>query len=306
MNPELLVHSDRRIVLAESLPGGEFTKVRRGAYYPTQAWQMLDDDARHALLVHASVPVWHDHLVVSHRSAAALWGLPVIGGWPRGVEVTVPDRTRTSQGGLVVHRTATMPDWVERDGVRLTSPLRTVIDLARLLPIPYSLAAADHAVRHGLTTSSALLHSARALAPGARGRTKARTVAQLADPRAESPLESLSRGVMFMSLLPRPDLQVRVYDADGEFLGRTDFGWPGLLGECDGAMKYGADCSDGDPSRAVWREKRREDRLREVCDMTRWDWDDAFRNNGARLLHKLHAKGIRPAPDSRDTWLPAR
>lgn len=57
----------------------------------------------------------------------------------------------------------------------------------------------------------------------------ARLVAALADGRSESVLESLSRAVMFEQGFPKPELQVRLVDSDGEF-GRGDFGWPGLIG----------------------------------------------------------------------------
>jgi hypothetical protein len=61
-----------------------------------------------------------------------------------------------------------------------------------------------------------------------------------------------------------------VYDADGMLVGITDFAWPEhkMLGEMDGKVKYGALLRPGEtPTDAVFREKRREDRLREV---TRW------------------------------------
>ena len=48
----------------------------------------------------------------------------------------------------------------------------------------------------------------------------------------------------------------------------------------------------------LWREKRREDRLRRRARVTRWLWNDAMR--GARLLVRLGEVGIRPTP--RSTW----
>ncbi|GAB3582402.1 hypothetical protein [Calidifontibacter terrae] len=305
MNPELILFTDRRLREVGGLTTKGYTKIRRGAYYPTPQWVQCQRDQKHALLIHASGPAWQDQLVVSHRSAAALWGIPIVGPMPKGVEVTAPAPTRTTQGALVVHRAGEMPESVELNGFRVTSPLRTVLDLARTLPIPYALAAADHAVRNRTFTATEMFRVAQDLRPGARGRTMARTIACLADPRAESPLESLSRGVMFMNLLPKPDLQVITLGPNDEFLGRSDFGWPGVLGECDGAMKYGADLAeDGDPSKAVWQEKQREDRLREVSMVARWGWNAAYQQHGSEMLRILHAKGIRPSPSRRDNWLP--
>jgi hypothetical protein len=65
-------------------------------------------------------------------------------------------------------------------------------------------------------------------------------------------------------------------------------------------LKYGADLSDGDPSGAVWREKRREDRMRRLRDVARWSWSDAHRTGPLCAL--LSEKGLpRTGPD---TWFP--
>jgi hypothetical protein len=58
-----------------------------------------------------------------------------------------------------------------------------------------------------------------------------------------------------------------VRDADGVLLGTTDMAWPErrLLGEFDGRAKYGRLLRPGEsPGDAVFREKKREDRIREV------------------------------------------
>jgi hypothetical protein len=123
----------------------------------------------------------------------------------------------------------------------------------------------------------------------------------LADGRAESPLESLSRTRMFQLSLPMPDLQARFFDGDG-FIGRTDFHWPalGLVGESDGDVKYAV--AEGDSGQevvdALLQEKQREKRLRrhpDVDDVARWGWDDALPPGN---LHAVLAKyGLRPVLD---------
>jgi len=69
--------------------------------------------------------------VLSHRSAARLWSiLPPVSEW---VDVTRPDR-RIRRDGIVGHRKAVPVD--ERDvidGIPVTSPFRTVFDLAAVL-----------------------------------------------------------------------------------------------------------------------------------------------------------------------------
>jgi very-short-patch-repair endonuclease len=66
--------------------------------------------------------------VLSHRSAAVLWGMIAPAGGP--VDVTVR-RTGRSRAGLRVHRTAVLDDRAigRRDGLAVTSPERTLLDL---------------------------------------------------------------------------------------------------------------------------------------------------------------------------------
>jgi hypothetical protein len=143
--------------------------------------------------VHASVRLWPVPAgPVSHWSAAALWGLPIVGPWPRRVHVTVDGPHRRSQHCVQVHKRAVLPATRRVGEVEVTEPTRTVIDLARSVQhLRTVLPAADQALRHHLTTSSELIEAADALRPGSRGRRMARLVARLADGRAESVLESL-------------------------------------------------------------------------------------------------------------------
>lgn len=129
----------------------------------------------------------------------------------------------------------------------------------------------------------------------------AELVACLADGCAESPLESLSRTRMFQLGLPMPEQQVEFYDASG-FIGRVDFYWPqlGIIGEADGRLKFHvAEGLTGDAAEeAVWRAKRRDDRLRrhsEVRDVGHWDWGEAL--DSARFAAVTGNLGVRPVRD---------
>lgn len=62
---------------------------------------------------------------------------------------------------------------------------------------------------------------------GRRGIVHVRELIPLADPRAESPMESEARSVMIDGGLPTPELQFEVIDRDGR-LWRLDFAWPDL------------------------------------------------------------------------------
>jgi len=71
---------------------------------------------------------------LSHRSAARLWGLI-----PRGdewVEVTSPPPSRARRRGIVCHEGVVAADErLEVDGIPVTSPFRTVFDLAAVLKL---------------------------------------------------------------------------------------------------------------------------------------------------------------------------
>ena len=91
--------------------------------------------------------------------------------------------------------------------------------------------------------------------------------------------------------LPQPELQVPFADAAGP-IGRVDFYWKAhrTVGESDGRMKY-------DQPQALWHEKRREDRLRELgLQVVRWSHRDITQNPRAvydRLMAAFR-RGDRP------------
>lgn len=284
-------------------PGrGGWHHVRHGAWVAESSWRALGPEQRHAALVHATDHACRTpgrHVFFALEAAAAVWGLPVIGPWPRHVTVLATRPTQRSSRVVRVHVGVPDPGRVVH-GVRVTSVVRTVVDLARTRSFESGLAAADHALRHGLVDPDGLRAEAAGVPARVRGRPQALLVAELADARSMSPGESLSRARMFTLRLPRPALQVPVYDTDG-LVGVADFGWHGVVGEFDGRRKYavpdGADARVAE--RALWAEKLREDRLRRRCRVARWVWRDAVED--WRLARILGEVGIRPVP--RPCWV---
>jgi very-short-patch-repair endonuclease len=79
----------------------------------------------------AAVLACGEEALLSHRSAARLWNLmPTASEWP---DVTCPER-RIRRDGIVSHR-GSMPadERMVEDGIPVTSPFRTVFDLAAVL-----------------------------------------------------------------------------------------------------------------------------------------------------------------------------
>jgi very-short-patch-repair endonuclease len=84
----------------------------------------------HARLVAALLTCGPDAFL-SHRTAAAVWGLHEVN--PRHIDVTVSGENPPIRSGLVMHRTARSPDRADvlmRNGLRVSSVSRLLIELA--------------------------------------------------------------------------------------------------------------------------------------------------------------------------------
>jgi very-short-patch-repair endonuclease len=83
----------------------------------------------------AAVLAIGDPAVVSHRSAAAVWGMLQPHSGP--ISVTVPgDGGRRKRRGITIHRSSTLIAGVttRRNGIAVTKPARTLRDLHRTVP----------------------------------------------------------------------------------------------------------------------------------------------------------------------------
>src|SRR5262249_6994019 len=158
---------------------------------------------------------------LSHRSAAALHGLPVVGVATPVAEVTVPGAAARRRRDMVVHGRPLPAKHVEvLDRLRVTTVVRTAVDLARVLPFPAAVAVVDAALREAVAPELLSSLVAHEVGPFSR---RARRVVAFADGRAESPGESLSRVAIADHGLPEPDLQVPIDDGRGTTVGRVDF-----------------------------------------------------------------------------------
>jgi very-short-patch-repair endonuclease len=154
--------------------------------------------------------------VVSHVSAARLLGLDVVAP-DRATHVTVPVHRNRRRTEAVTHWIDLRPRDIV-DGV--TSPLRTTLDCARVLSFAQALAVADSALRLHLVRPIELLTSAAGLV-GA-GRRRVLRVAQAADGRSASGLESVLRATMLQARIRSFTPQVSI--ADDSFSARVDLG----------------------------------------------------------------------------------
>ncbi|GAB4099991.1 DUF559 domain-containing protein [Sinomonas halotolerans] len=123
------------------------------------------------------------------RSAALAHGLGIL-HQPPAVELAVPRgrRVRRIPGTAIATRLLPPADLVGVGAVRATSPVRTVLDCAAMLPFAEGLAIADSALRQGLANREELEAGAGQWV----GRNKAalRRVLRHMDPRAANAFES--------------------------------------------------------------------------------------------------------------------
>ena len=260
---------------------GQATRLRRGVLTTAERWATLDPDEKYLDRIRAVVETRKHDPVISHQSAAALWGIPLGGARPSAVHVLArPTSHARSKNGVRVHRTEF--EWdeiVEIDGVLVTGPARTLIDLARTVTFGDAVVALDHALNPDRTDPRVLVYAdelseALAQVGSARGLARAQRAIDFARPNAANPGESLSRVAIFELGFPDPELQCRHPNPRGGWY-FTDFEWPRfrLIGEFDGKGKYLKDeyLRGRAPGDVVYAEKVREDHLRaEGFRVVRW------------------------------------
>lgn len=184
---------------------------------------------------------WHQSLhaavlaaegVVSHRAAAELWGLIKPAGY---VELSCRyEHNPRMRPPAIVHRIRDLHPRlaVEREGMAVTDPARTMIDLGLVLP---TWAVGD-ALSRGLTTKLFSLSEVTQLrdALGRPGRTGAGIVRRIIEERLltadseESLLEARFVDLTRRHDLARPTFQHEVWHS-GRFVARVDASYPDLL-----------------------------------------------------------------------------
>lgn len=240
-----------RAQIAAAVSEGVLHRVRQGLYTAASSSSSIDAHVLSGL---------SDKAVLSHQSAAQVHGLWI----PRRdglVHVTVPGEAERQNSGLRIHGSRLPASMVLTvDGVRVTSPARTAIDLARGRALDDAVVAMDGAAVHLVggesrrkeirsgTVDASLVDRAHLDLwaafmtvwswPGTRVVRQALT---LVDIRSESPAESRSRVWVLEAGLPAPEVGGEVVGATGRhYFGDLVWRKHRVIGEVDGLGKYGA------------------------------------------------------------------
>jgi hypothetical protein len=174
--------------------------------------------------------LWSDGLV-SHATAAELWGLE--GVKTDEVHVTVPAARRLRSGPVLVHRTNQLiaADAGTRGPIRVTSALRTVIDLAGVVVPEVLEIAIESALRRRLFSIGQLEWRADALS--GTGRPGSASLRSLLAQRnlgvTDSGWEVRTAQLLVAAGFPEPTRQHPIRDRTGKEIARADLAYPGAM-----------------------------------------------------------------------------
>jgi hypothetical protein len=162
----------------------------------------------------------------SHRTAAAvhrIWSSEV-------VEVTVTRERAPELTGVKVHRIADLSTrWITQiDGVPVTTPARTLVDLGAVLPLGSVSLALDRAIGRQLVSLTEVRAALDAVAR--QGRAGAGIIRPLLEERRGATTVSVLQARMATLVrrygLAEPVPEYTVLDEHGQFVGRVDFAYP--------------------------------------------------------------------------------
>jgi very-short-patch-repair endonuclease len=292
---ELLSAGFHSRAITHLVHGGDLVRARRGCYVRGSWWAGLKPGTRSRHLIHAhahgTLTTSAGSFVYSHTSGARLRRLRL---W------NVDDRIHLTQlispsgishgSDVVAHTRGLRPGEVSFvEGLPCTSLERTVVDCCLMFNLRQSLILTDHACRLGADLQ--VLRTRCAELTGRNGVVAFRSALELADPRSESPGESLTRELLHRLKIEPPEPQYVVHTPLGEH--RLDFAWRKrkVALEFDGKSKY----FDYQPTGEVlFAERRREKALIEQgWIVVRIEWKDLF--NEAEFKYRvLRALGRGP------------
>lgn len=172
---------------------------------------------------------WRPDGALTAETAAYLLGLE--DREPTKVDLLLEGSPKSPAPWLKIHSTIDLPDAdrLERGVLRITTPERTLIEIAAHVPVFKLETYIDATLRLGLTSLERL--RARTLSLRTPGRSNSAVLSDLVAERsgdtrpAESALETLLNSLTKVGDLPRPVKQFVVTD-QGEFVARVDFAYP--------------------------------------------------------------------------------
>lgn len=156
--------------------------------------------------------------LLSHRSAAGVWGL--LHAAPGDVDVTVRGRSGRSRPGIRIHRPTADVEGTRREGIPITTPARTIVDLAAVESERVLERALNEALVQRVTTTREIDSLTRR--SSCHGKSKlTRVLEATTNPqRTRSEAEQRTRELIERAGLPRPQTNQRLHGFEVDFLWR--------------------------------------------------------------------------------------
>ena len=238
---------DTRKCSHESFPDGEVVELEPSVWFPAATWRELRYQERQWLRVEAAAMVSNAAVLVG-RSAARKLGMWVISRGGEPVEVALPSRSVSqsrAQSGRYAFRFSKLryDEQLVYEGHRVTTPVRTFIDIARHHGFIEGLIAADYLLRRGIERAE-IEKEIRKMGR-AKGIGVARKCLEHAIPNSDSGYESLARGLLIEAGIGPVVAQAQIERYFADLLVQ---GW--LIIEIDGQIKY-----ERDDAGEVWKKE---------------------------------------------------
>ncbi|MDQ3616372.1 MAG: type IV toxin-antitoxin system AbiEi family antitoxin domain-containing protein [Actinomycetota bacterium] len=271
-------------------------RIRAGSYTFPDLWPSHEQE-RQRIRGRCVMRKLGASVALSHTSAAVQHDMRLWRTDLNTIHVTRLDGgSGRTEAGVHHHEGLTQRgDLTEVDGMSAMRPARAALEAASLAPTEAGLVILDSALHLRLCTRDEL-STRHAMMENWPGMQRLQITVRMADEGGQSVGETRTRYLCHTQGLPAPETQWEVRDATGRVVGISDFAWPEhqLLGEFDGRVKYGRLLRDDEePGDAVFREKRREDILRESTGwrMVRLIWSDLSvpMHTAARIRQMLRA-----------------
>jgi len=258
-------HDDAYIAMM--MRSGAWHRVRCGAFMARDRWETLGEVDRHRVRARAVLSKARCEGVLSHVSALAEFGVPFWDLTLSDVHLTRFDqRGGRRAAGVCQHRGRLfVGDVTSRNGVLMTSPVRTALDVMSWADSEHGFIVGCSLVRAGHCSVEQLRH-AYASADARAYSIATRVVLAAIDPRLESVGEMRTYFQCRRQGLPVPIPQYEIRE-HGRLVARLDLAWPEhrVWLEFDGRSKYVDHLRAGESvTDAVLREKRREDDVRRI------------------------------------------
>ena len=207
-------------VPARRLRNSGFRRLARGVYATADTPDSIDLNCRAALLC---MP---EGSVISHWSALALLGLAE--GIVEVVDVSLPPQASVPrhQPGIRVHQRTVGNEPTMVDGIPISGPGRTLVDMAPHLSHRRLVVIGDALVRRAGGLDRLVQQIDREV--GQRHVVAARAATRRVRAGVDSPQETLWRLAIVDAGLPEPEVDIDVRDAAGEWIGHGDLGYRAL------------------------------------------------------------------------------